>query len=215
MTRLVITAICLTAAAAQAQLVTFEFTDLDGTYNFGTSEVTADAVNAAPLFSGGDVSLLGGGDADYDAGFLGLGTSADFGFSMTLSNIGAATADATGMFDIIDADGDTITGTFDGIWEDLGNGFSAFDGTITLANFADNGAADNQFDGPSGGAFSLAGLTGADWTGGISFLMPNVAGFFADSFASNVTLTDGIIDVPAPASLALLGLGGIAIRRRR
>ena len=215
---LVIGVVGVAGGAANAQFVTFGFTDLDGSYNQISQQFDATAVDFAPLFSGGDVSLvgLGGGTADYDAGFIGLATSADASFSMIVSPINATTANGSGSFTIVDADGDEYTGGINGTWTDRGNGFAFFDGDIIRALFTDNGQQDNMFDGPSGGGFSLDGLTGTRWYGAISFLMPIPAsGFFGGDFDENVTLVDGIVLVPAPASLGLLAVGGLALRRRR
>jgi len=205
------------AGGAHAQFVTFGFTDLEGSFN--RRGFSAVSVDAAPLHSAGDVSLVGltGGTADYDAGFESLGTNAEAFFGMSVFNITATTADATGGFQIWDADLDSIDASFTGVWTNRGNGFAYFDGTVTHAWF--EGAGNGSFDGPSGGSFSLDGLVGTHWTGGaISFLMPIPDGFFTTYFDGNVTLVDGIIAVPAPAGVALLALGrlvGVATRHRR
>ena len=203
------------AGGAHAQFVTFGFTDLEGSFN--RRGFSAVSVDAAPLHSAGDVSLVGltGGTADYDAGFLGLGTSADAVFSMSISSNDGTTAFGGGWATITDADGDEIRGGIRGTWTDGGNGFAFFDGSLIRTRVYDNGVQDGLFNGPSGGSFPLAGLTDQHWYGAISFLMPITNGFFEGDFDQNVTLVDGILAVPAPAGIALLAVGGVAMRRRR
>jgi len=209
-------ALAVSVGNAHAQFVTFGFTDLDGSYDTTTQEYVARAVDFSPLHSGGDVSLLEspGGTAEYDAGFLGLGTSADAVFEMTISPRSATTALGSGTAWITDANGDRIILVFRGTWTDPGNGYAFFDGYL-IRPFIDSGDQDGEFNGPSGGSFSLAGLNDDNKSGAISFLMPITNGFFTDDFAQNVTLVDGIIEVPSPAGVTLLALGGMAIRRRR
>jgi len=210
-------AVGIMAGGAHAQFVTFGFTDLDGSYDATAEKFVARAVDFAPLHSGGDVSLLDspGGTADYDAGFLGLGTMADAVFTLNITPDTATTALGSGIALITDADGDYIRGAIRGTWTDRGNGFAFFDGDLIRTVIVDAGDQDGLFNGPSGGSFSLAGLTHTSWYGAISFLMPITNGFFTDDFAQNVTLVDGILEVPSPAGVTLLALGGMAIRRRR
>ena len=207
----------VTAAAAQGQLITFGFTDLAGTFSSASGQF--DAIVDAGFMTSGDVSLGPGlGTAEYHPGF---GLPADVSFSMMISGVTATTANASGYFEIVDGDGDTIGGgpglsILTGIWTDRGNGFTYFDGTASRVLINDNGVQDGTFDGPSAGAFSLNGLTGAYWYGAVSFLMPTPANFFNGDFSRNVTLVDGILAVPSPAGLSVLaGIGLVATRRRR
>jgi len=201
------------AGTAQAQLITFGFTDMAGAFDASGSSMSIDV--SAVFGTSGDVTLRPAmGTALFDTGF---GLPADISFDLSIGNVTATTADATsGQFSIIDADGDAIQGGLTGMWTDQGTGFSFFDGTLSMVQIQDLGGADGQFDGPSGGSFDISSYTGQAWSGGVSFLMPTPAGFFTSDFDDNVTLVDGVIEVPAPAGAAVLaGLGLAGVRRRR
>ena len=149
-----------TAMAAPAPIATFSFdhmdADYDGAGNFTLNtalDTIGDATRAVPV--------VGTAIYDNDAtnGFANswytLGTMADVTMSMTVSNITATSADAIGSFVVTDADGDTITGDFTGVWSNVA-GFAFFGGPATNVFYNDNFALDGKFNGPSGGMFDLA-----------------------------------------------------------
>lgn len=215
-------ALLATASAASADVIfTFGFTDLDGDYNAGSQTFTANATNFGPFQTGGDVTRIGGGSAEYDTGFMGLGTLANYTMSMTLSNITNNSADVLfgdASFEVTDEDGDTINGDIVGEWTEGQDGFLFFNGTLLNVLLDDNGDSDGTFDGPSGGAFDMdfGGENGnGPFEGAIVTLSVNPTGdFFLRSFNNAETLVSAEV-IPAPASLALLGVGGLFASRRR
>lgn len=209
--------IAATGLAGAEVVVSYSFTDLNGSYDDATQVFTANAANNATLESGGDVSSLIGskGTAQYDTGFLGLGSN-DVDFSFDVSNITAGGADSIGTIVITDADGDTLTATVEGAWTILNPfGFMFFSGTSTDYAFTDNGAADGEFNGVSG-AFDITALSNIFYDGAVSILLQNQGGFSAGDFSEISTQADGIL-IPTPGVLAIAGLGlfGMAAGRRR
>ncbi|MFG0328930.1 MAG: hypothetical protein ACF8PN_03425 [Phycisphaerales bacterium] len=209
------------ASTASADVIfSFGFTDLDGDYNAGTQTFTANASNSGDLISSGDVTrqLAPIGSAEFNAGFLGLGTSADYTMSMTLSNITATSADVLAgdaSFTVTDADGDTLQGDIIGQWLAGAGGALFFNGALTNVFFTDNGGQDGMFDGPSLGAFSMDFGSLQTFDGAIVTLSVDpTGGFFLESFDDASTLVSAEV-VPAPAAFATLGLAGLMAGRRR
>lgn len=196
-------------AGASAQIATFTFSDLDGSYNAGTQVFSA----VADATTSGDVTRLVSpvGSAQFNTGFTTLATSANVAISLTLSNLTATSADAVGSFVITDHNGDTMTGDINGSFQPLGFSIT-FDGLLSNVAFTDN-SSDGTFDGPSSGAFSSAFIN-PPFDGAIVQLFLSTSGFFASSFSGTPVLVDAAI-IPAPASLALVGLGGLVAARRR
>ena len=211
--RFALAGLALCAAGATAQVVTFTYSDVSGSYNTGTQVFNA----SAGANTSGDVTRLAapGGSAQYGTGFTTLLTSADVDLTLTLSNITATTADATGSFTITDDNGDTLTGNIDGEFQ--GSGFAiSFDGLISGAVF-NNNSLDGTFDGPTGGSFSTdLNPIPLPLDGAIVQLFFSFNNFFVNSFSNTPVLVDALL-IPAPgaASLALAGLGLAAKRRRR
>ncbi|MFG0328931.1 MAG: PEP-CTERM sorting domain-containing protein [Phycisphaerales bacterium] len=210
-----------TGAASADIIMSFGYTDLDGDFDAGTSTFTANAVADGSLQSAGDVTRqqFPNGTAEFDTGFMALATSADFTMSMTLSNITATGADVLAgdaSFLITDADGDTISGSIVGEWIAGPLGFMYFNGFLSDVVLTDNGAQDGTFDGTSGGSFALDFSPSVEpFDGSIVNLSINESGlFFTESFSNASTLVSAQI-VPAPATVALLGIGGLMMIRRR
>lgn len=211
-------AIGLFLSSASANVIlTFGFTDLDTSFDFNSSQFTANAVDAGALETGGDVSRLtgGGGTADFGSGFMSLGTLADFQLGMTISNVVGNTADGAGSLTITDANGDSITGNIDGDWELIGGSFYVFSGLLDTV-FVNDNSGDGLFDGPTGGAFSTSLGAAPPYSGASVYLFfGNFGGFFDQDFSGLSGQISGEI-IPAPGSAVLVGLGGlIAMRRRR
>lgn len=203
-----------TGASAQQSIFTFGFTELNGAYNQGLMQFTADGVDTGVLRTTGDVTRLqtpGASTALYDPGFaVGL-----VNVTLTVSGILGTTANGAGSITITDADGDTITGTVNGQF--IANGPAVFfNGLLSGVNLNDNGPQDGLFNGPSGGSFPLSFAPNPPpYSGAIVQLYVGSPGnFFTSSFSGVSTQVSGAV-VPAPASLALLGLGLGAARRRR
>lgn len=203
-------ALTLFAGGASAQLVSFTYSDLDGSYNSGTSMYTATADGD----SSGDVTR---GDAMPGTADFGTGTfphvSADFGISMAVTNITATTADGNGTLTINDANGDSLAMDIDGTFTLL-FGSVFFEGTLTNAFFGDE-STDGSFDGVTSGSFANPSPLGP-LTGSVVELFFDPGSFFSADFSDEDTLVNGLLNpVPAPGTFALLGLGGLAMRRRR
>jgi len=209
--------IAATGLAGAEVVVSYSFTDLNGSYDDTTQVFSADAANSAALETGGDVSSLVGskGTAQYDTGFLGLGSN-DVAISFDVSNITAGGADSLGTIVITDADGDTLTATVEGFWTIINPfGFMFFSGTSADYAFTDNGDADGEFNGVTG-SFDTAALDNIFYDGAISILLQNEGGFSSGDFREVSTQADGVL-IPTPGALAIAGFGifGMAAGRRR
>lgn len=207
----------LVASVASADIASFGFTDLNGSFNLGSMQFSAVATTGGTSSSAGDVTRFaegGGNSAEFDSGFFGGGSLANVEIYITVSNVVGPMADGNGSFTITDADGDTITGSITGTWFAGAMGFVFMNGATSGITF--NSLADGVFEGPSGGSFSMAGLVD-EYFGALSILLrtPQGVGFFNASFAEVSTQADGLI-VPTPASIALAGCGlALTVRRRR
>jgi len=203
------------ASASPEVVATFTFDDLAGSHNGATHIFTARAVDNAILQSSGDVSRLiaPAGNASFDAGFLSLPDQADFVFTCAIVLTGQFTATGTGSFVSTDINGDTITGSFDGIWGRPAAGFIHFQWQHCSVQF--NPSANGIFEGSAGGAWDMSLPTSWTLSGETS---PQIvfggSSFFATDFSNRaVGVTMQI--VPAPGALALIGLGAGLRRRAR
>ena len=218
---LIVGMLAATAAVASADIASFGFTDLNGTFDAGSRAFTATAFTGGQGSTAGDVTRFaegGGATANFDTGFAGGGSMANFNLSLIISpsNPGGDTANAIGTFLITDADGDTIGGDVSGLWFAGAMGFTFMNGDTTNVVFSRGNTGNGSFDGPAGGSFDTDSLSDV-YFGALSVLLrtPTGAGFFSNSFAEVSTQADGLI-VPTPASIALAGLGfGLAGTRRR
>jgi hypothetical protein len=142
-------------------------------------------------------------------------TLGDFAMSLTISNIGVATADAIGSFTItdIDATADTITGDIAGAWLRVGSS-NVLIGTLSNVNFNDNGTADG-FDGDDGELSMSFWPDLPPWTGTLTQLV--VAPWFGQSSwsAENGSVDATVVPVPAAVILGVLGLAVAGWKLRR
>jgi hypothetical protein len=201
------------AASAAMTLIDFAFNSTAAAYNSATNSLQAQGVDniADGVRTTGNVRRydVTPGTANYD---LGTGAGA-IAMNLAVSAIGPTSAIGSGTLTITDANNDTITATVSGTFI---NGGSAVFFNGFLSNVAlNNTSGDNTFNGPSGGGFSMSTAGLGSLSGSIIYLeLGNAGNFFTNSFNTVVTQVSGAI-VPAPASLALLGLGGLVAGRRR
>jgi len=207
------------ASVATADIASFGFTDLNGSFNAGTMEFTATAFTGGQGSTAGDVTRFaegGGATANFDTGFAGGGSMANVVINIGISNVLGGMADGNGTFVITDADGDMIMGDVSGLWFAGASGFTFMNGDTQNVVFTRGQSGNGSFDGSSGGSFDTDSLADV-YFGALSILLrtPSGAGFFNNSFTEVSTQADGLI-VPTPASIALAGLGfGLAGTRRR
>ncbi len=220
----VVIAAAMFGSTAMGDLASITFDLMDADYN-GAGAFTLNAEQDTY----GEVSRIVpvAGQAKYDNdvanGYVGswfnLGTSAGVAVSMSISNITAATADGSGSFTVIDADGDTITGNFSGTWLNLG-GAAAFAGNASSVFFNDITAADTTFDGPSGGNFSTNFAAAQPFGGWVIDL--TTSGWFVDAGGAarpysnmNTHFDVRVIPLPGAALLGMIGFGAVSWVRRR
>jgi len=199
------------SAMAQTTILSFGFTDLNGSYTLLGS--TFDASGQA--ISSGDVTRLQGGAA---TALYNPGTAVGrVNINLNVTGILGNTANGNGTLTISDSDAiaDTMTATVSGQF--IQNGSAVFfNGSLTNVFLNDNGAPDGQFNGPSGGSFPLSFAPNLPpFTGAVIQLYVGTPGnFFTGNFNGVSTQLSGQI-VPAPATLGVLGLGLVGLRRRR
>jgi hypothetical protein len=212
---MVVAAGVASTASAQQAILSFGFTELNGSYNMGTTTFTAVGVDqgvGGALRSTGDVSRLQApfGTASYDPGTA----ASRVNVTLAVSGIVGPMANGSGNITIIDSNGDSLGASVSGQF--IQNGPAVFfNGTLTNAAFT-SVSGDGQFNGPSGGAFPLSFAPAPGPYNGalIQLYIGSPGNFFTSSFAGVSTQVSGAI-VPAPASLALLGLGALFAGRRR
>ncbi len=211
----------MAASANAITILSFTFSDLNGAFapsSATTGQFSAGSSNSGGLFTNGDVTSLvaPGGSALYGgAGGVAPGI-VDIQLSMTNINTGALTADGLGTLTILDADGDILSGTVMGNFFGSPGGGTFFNGALSNVTIVDGGAVDPTWNGPNGGSFDRS-LGGAPqpYTGFIINLFVNSTGnFFQTAFSGSSTQASGEL-VPAPATLAALGFGVMALGRRR
>lgn len=203
---------------ANADIASFGFTDLSGSYDTGSMIFSAVSITGGNGDTAGDVTRLaegGGSTANFDVGFAGGGSMAAVDIQIAVSNIAGGMADGVGTFMITDADGDIFMGDVSGTWFSGAFGFTFMNAEATNVVFTRGSTGNGTFDGPSGGSFNSDSLSDV-YFGAVSLLLRNpTAGFFDSNFGEISTQADGLI-IPTPATIALAGLGlGFAGRRRR
>ncbi|MDX2119327.1 MAG: PEP-CTERM sorting domain-containing protein [Planctomycetota bacterium] len=207
------------AAVAQADVIaSWGFTDLHASYNGTTGMMSAVAGDNGLIHTGGDVTRLAVPDATatYDTGFMSLDNRGQLDFRMNLSVTGksGSLAFGAGSVTITDFNGDTLTADIFGLWiGGIGGPDSIhFNGGLSNVLFT-NTSGDGMFNG-SQGAFSM-NFDGQPLEGAVvNVTIASGAGFFDSDFREVSMQSSGEI-IPAPGSLALLGLGGLTMKRRR
>jgi len=202
------------ASAAPTTVFDFAFNSTSATYNSGSNTLNAIGQDDGP---GGSIRTSGNvrrfvpsnSTANFD---VGTGAGA-ISLNLSVGAIGPSSAIGSGSLTIKDANNDTITATVSGTF--INGGSAVFFNGFLSAVALNNPSGDGTFDGPSGGSFSMSTAGLGALTGSIIYLeLGNAGNFFTNSFSTVVTQVSGAI-VPAPASLALLGLGGLVAGRRR
>lgn len=213
---IVLTAGLLATTASADVVATFGFTDLEGSYDSATGVFRAVATETANYATSGDVTRIGSATttAEYAFGFTTRSGFANAVFEINVTMNNGLTAVGAGSFTITDDDGDTLTGNIAGMWINGGSGYVYFNGSISDASFNDNGSADGSFDGPDGGGFGIPVTQLNNEVGALVGLFIKPGSFFGGTFRDRPTQIDGQI-LPTPGSLALAGLGGLALARRR
>ncbi len=219
-------ALLVLAGAAFAQsnspaVVTFTYTDLNGTYVGGVpgGTFTARASSISPLVSSGTVSriLPAANIAVFNAGFEATAGAADAVFTISVFNKTAFTAQGLGEMVLTDFDGDQIIAGINGTWVTTFGGRTFFNGNLTQVTFVNNSSTNRFNAGPSDPGFDMFFFNNGSLTGALVQLQIIRAGlgFFNTPFTNNAVQTSGQI-IPTPGAVALVGFGGlIAARRRR
>lgn len=220
---LVLAAGLLATTANAGVVATYGFTDLQGSYTPDAGDPAigvfrAVATDNANYSTSGDVTKIGAptATAEYAFGFTSRSGFANAVFEISVTGNNGLTALGAGSFTITDDDGDTLSGLISGMWINGGGGYVYFNGSMSNVNFSDNGATDSSFDGPDGGGFSFPITQLNNEVGAIVGLFIKPGSFFGvgQAFRDRPTQIDGQI-LPTPGSLALAGIGGLALARRR
>jgi hypothetical protein len=212
------------AAVANTDLASFSYDSLAGSFvetggaGSGVGNFSALAVNLPGLRSSGIVSRLVSpiSDARFPSGFTGNALAGSSGFQLNLSVAvtGVGVATGIGTFNVVDVDGDQLTGTVVGQWSSQTSNFITFQGALTNVVFVDNGAADNTFNGLVGAVQMSPFPALSPFTGALVQLTFGAPSFFGTGFTNRNTAVSAQV-IPAPAALALMGMGGLVAGRRR
>ena len=213
---LVVGVVASASVANAAVIASFRYDSLSGSYDASTGQFEAHASGTGPLQSTGSVTRLVGttGTAEFEPGFVAASNPADFRILLSSS----ATANpnvrsGNGSFEITDADGDKIVGEIIGTWRNSPTSIF-FNGILSNVFVVAGQQTNGTFDGTLQGLFPLAFAEPAPYTGAVVELVYGAPGFFTQSFSDRVVGVTGQI-VPTPGALALVGMGGLVIGRRR
>lgn len=199
------------ATLASGQVIaSFSYENLSSDFVLGSQTLTTGSTGAS---SGSFTRLEApGGSATFGAGF------ADFNLSLLVSNITLAGADGDGAIVLTDVDGDTLTADLTGTFvvTPIGAGLVnlTYSGALSNVFFNDTGAGGSSLDGSTGSASTAFGASEPYIGALVQLTIANVNVFQSDWFGK-FSEVDAQIIVPAPASVALLGLGGLVATRRR
>lgn len=162
--------------------------------------------------AGGDPSLWGKAKFDWE---MDPGSSA-FNLDLTLSDIDRTnkTANASGVLEVKDVDGDVIWGVVTGSWTEI-NGVATFTGGVSPL-FVQNTSLDGTFDGNYKGHFSTDFSMVPNMLGATTDLSTHTGWFPLEGFSGvRSSVTSQVIPVPGAALLAVLGFGLVPWFKRR
>lgn len=199
------------------------FAGIEDIFSVGYVDLAHEYVSASQQFtifedlsSSGDAQRLvtpeGNTNIDFGAGNVGL---ASVMFDITVSNVGASSADAVGTFVFTDTDGDTISGDLSGTF--IRNGGA----TNLIASASDVYFSGLTFDGTDGASVSTVfspPYNPNPYFGYIINLTTNAPWFTAGDFTAGTTggtTTIQAVPVPGAALLGALGLGLVGWMKRR
>jgi hypothetical protein len=205
-------------ASANVVLATLRYDSLSGNYNAGTQTFNAFAADTGTLRTTGDTARLIGptpGTASFAPGFVSGVDPADFRLNVTaIPTANPNRRTGAGTFVATDVDGDTISGSIAGTWI-RSSGFIFFNGALSDVVITPAGAAavNLSFDGNVGG-WDLDLLAPQPYSGAIVQLVFNAPNFFSQDFTDRATGVTAQL-IPTPGTLALAGLAGLIVGRRR
>jgi hypothetical protein len=206
-------AVCMIATPVKADLFGFHLGNLSTSFDGGTGLTTTDWLQTSgSLYR----NVAPSGTAVFSPGSFGTVGSESLLISMTLSNITALTADATGTISFSDIHGDTISGNISGTWIKAGTPSfpqGIFSGTLTSVTHI---PANATFDGHSGSVSLVYPQNPQPWNGAIVQLTS--ANWFSNSAYSGVkggSIDVSVVPVPTAFVLGVLGLGVAGLKLRK
>ncbi len=215
-------AAAVATVASAGPLVTFTYTNLSGQYAYNgaildTGQFHASAVSTPVLQTDGSVSLVpgpGAGTAVFNPGFTAR-TVASFDIDISFFGRVGNMASGNGSFTSKDVFGNVLTGQLAGDWVMFG-GAVFFNGAIRNAVFIPNPLVGPLFTGETGSFNMLPPMAAQPLDGSIVqiFLADPPNAYMDHDFRQISTGVAGQL-IPTPASMALMGLGGLVATRRR
>ncbi len=134
-------------------------------------------------------------------------------FNYSFTDLDLSVGDASirvfglGDYSVVPPSSETMTWDIDGLASEVGFNASAFTGAIDLFQ----NAVDQTW---TISAADMAAIT-ADGTLNLTLVNSGAVNFFSDQPEDFLAFEITYTPIPAPASAALLGLGGLAVARRR
>jgi len=201
--------LCLSAAPAKADLFGFHLGNLLVSYDgaVGLTSTSLAGLTSGSLYR----NLPPAGTAQFSAPLWGTGAESLL-INMTLSNIGATTADAAGTITFSDIHGDTIAANLTGTWIGA-TGLPIFYGKLTTVTHTPVAAT---FDGHTG-SVDMQFVQPQPWRGAIVQLVATTNWFTPGVPLSSIggSLDVSVVPVPAAVVLGILGLGVAGLKLRK
>jgi hypothetical protein len=203
-------AVCMIATPARADLFGFDLGNLTVSYDGGTAVTTTGTagVTTGSLYR----NIAPASTAQFLSGSWGISGSESLLISMTLSNLGLSTADATGTITFVDVDGTTLAADLAGSWSGA-SGLPIFVGKLTTVTST---PPTDTFDGHTG-SVDMTFAQQQPWRGAIVQLV-FTTNWFTPGTQFNVrggSIDVGVVPVPAAVILGVLGLGVAGLKLRK